>query len=377
MINLTLYSPGLGYINRGFESLTREIYQSLRQQDDLKITLFQATGEVLQGAVPVWAPKRTSSIYDWHLIRSFKYRQFVSYLLENLFFSVPLTLHCYQNPCDILYFSDAIPANILHRLREKLGGSFKFLFCNGAPANPKDYMHYDYVQVMTPAQYHEAVDAGYPQENLFLIPQGLQCNVYSNPRDLQQRDRWNLPTDRTIVLSVGAISFVHKRMDWLIEEFSKLDPDQFFLWIVGQPELETPKVHSLAATKLKPGSYQFDSVPYAEMPSVYQAADIFTLCSLNEGFGRVYIEAMAAKLPVLAHRNINTEWILGADNLGLIDMTQTDALRDRILYFQQHPTQFDQQRHNNQVIAFERFDWNALIPAYLAMFQTIAPSGQL
>lgn len=378
-INVVLYSPGLGYINRGFETLAREVYQALLKDDSVNVTLFQGTGEVLPGATAIWAPKRNAKFYDLELLKNFKYRQYLSYTLENFFFSLPIIAHCYSKPCDIIYFSDNITADFLQSLRKWFGASFKFLFCNGAPASPQNYMQYDYVQVMTPAQYQEAVEAGYPQNQLFLIPQGLNCHSFRlnlQPEEInKQRQQWHLPIDKYIILSVGAVDIGHKRMNWLIEEFSKLDPDKFFLWIVGQPEVQTPQVKALAASQLKPGTYKFDVLPYNEIPLAYAAANCFTLCSLNEGFGRVYIEAMAAELPVIAHRNVNTEWIMGENNLGLIDMTKPGELANQILYFQENESIAAAQGTDNQKISFQKFDWTSLHSQYLDMLQKIAASS--
>ena len=46
-----------------------------------------------------------------------------------------------------------------------------------------------------------------------------------------------------------------------------------------------------------PGRIVFTRMENAELPAAYRAADVFTLGSLHETFGIVYIEAMAMELP--------------------------------------------------------------------------------
>ncbi len=368
--NVLLYSPGLGYINRGGETFTRKLHKVLTQKQDLQVTLFQGAGKLIEGATKVWAPRRNARFYDCRLFSGFKPK---SYWIESLIFSLPLALHCYSQPCDIIHFNESVPANVLYHLRRRFGGRFRLLLCNGAPLLPMHYKRYDYVQTLTPTYYQEALESGYPKENLFLVTHGLDCQLFAKQLDSQtialKRQAWNLPTDRSLILSVGAVNTGHKRMDWLVTEFSKLDPKKFFLWIVGQPEAETQTVKDLAAAMLKPGSYTFDVVPYARMPEVYAIADYFAMCSLKEGFGLVYIEAMAAGLPTIAHRTLNTEWILGMDNRGLINMGRPDTLRDQVLYFEAHPQERRQQASWNQVHAREKFDWSSLYDQYLWMYQ--------
>ncbi len=370
--NIVLYSPGLGSINRGLETFTGELYAALRQTPEINLTLFQGRGQVLSGARAVWTLKQDSKLYNLEPFRLLKPR---SPRIEHIIFSVPLVLHCYSQPQTLIHFSETIPANILYHLRRRLGGSFKLLFSNGGPAAPEHYRRYDYVQVLTPAQKQEAIQAGYPEDRLFLVPYGLNCKPFSQPLSPDEitakRRHWNLPVERSIILSVGAVNFSHKRMDWLIREFSQLDPTQFFLWIVGQTEAETQQVKALAASILPPTSYQFAVIPYSRMPDVYAVSDYFVLCSLSEGFGRAYIEAMAAGLPVMAHKTINTEWILGPDNLGLIDMTRANAIREKIAYFEREPTDKVVQAKRNQLATVSRFDWQQLKGQYVSMYEQI------
>ena len=370
--NLLLYSPGLGYINRGLETFTRELHQTIHEDSRLAVTLFQGRGEdtVDKGRV-VWAPRRTSWLYD---ILPFNVPRGRRYFVESLFFSLPIVKAAYQQKHPIIHFSESVPARVLYHLRERFGGEFTLLFSNGGPIAPQHYMRFDYIQVLNPAQKEEALDAGYPEDRLFLVPYGLNCGTFDlNDEQVKDRESWGLPEDRTIVLSVGAINTHHKRMHWLVEEFAELDSSAFFLWMVGQEEgKETDTVKRKAESLLEPYAYRYDTVPYRQMPQVYAAADQFALCSVKEGFGRVYIEAMASRLPVIAHRTANTEWILGADNPGLIDMTERGALAQTIQQLAQNTVDSNQLATENKERTWAKFDWEALRSRYVSMYETIS-----
>ena len=368
MIKLILYCSGLGYINRGLESFTRELYETLLGVDNIDISLFQGKGDVLDGAHSVWAPKRTSN-YDKFLPLDLNEDQ--KHLFEDLIFSFPILFSAYRMESPIIHFSESIPAKVLYHLRKRFGGSFHLLFSNGGPRSPKYFDRYDYVQVLTPEQKKEALDYGYPSDRLFMVPYGLDCQKF-NSSSKSVRSDWNLPTDRKILLSVGAINTGHKRMHWLIKEFAKLNQSKYFLWLVGQSDgKQTAEVKKLAENVLDKDSYRFTTTSYEKMPEVYNSADIFVLCSLREGFGRVYLEAMASKLPVIAHRTENTEWILGSENMGLIDMTIKDELADKIRSISNKPDLLNELGNENSIMVEKNFDWKSLLPDYIQMYENI------
>jgi len=109
---------------------------------------------------------------------------------------------------------------------------------------------------------------------------------------------------------------------------------------------------------------------------VYNVADIFVLCSLREGFGRVCLEAMAAKLPVIARRTDNTEWILGNDNNGLIDMTVENELADTTQSMLSNKDFSDALGIENYNRVYEKFDWNSLTSDYINMYKKIQERGK-
>ncbi|PEN12622.1 hypothetical protein CRI94_13990 [Longibacter salinarum] len=372
-VDLILYSPGLGYINRGLETFTRELYEAVHEAPELAVTLFQGQGDdIVDGSRVVRAPRRNASVYN---LLPYEVPLGRRYLIENLAFSLPLIKAAYQQERPIIHFSESVPARLLYKLRQQFGGDFTLLFSNGGPVAPEHYMRFDYVQVLTPMQRRQALEAGYPKERLFLVPYGLDTSIFDAERvapSPELREQFDLPKDRTILLSVGAINTHHKRMDWLVEEVARLDESEYFLWMVGQKEgPETRVVEQLAEEKLCADGFRFDTFSYDRMPAVYRAADLFVLSSLHEGFGRVYIEAMASQRPVLAHPTGNTNWILGEDNPGLVEMDQPSALADRIKVFANDPSLQRDTSQVNQQRARQMFDWQVLKEDYMSMYRSI------
>jgi glycosyltransferase involved in cell wall biosynthesis len=65
------------------------------------------------------------------------------------------------------------------------------------------------------------------------------------------------------------------------------------------------------------------NVNNADMPGYYAACDVFSLPSLNEAFGIVYIEAMACNKPVVATDDPSRREIIGQAGL-LCDVTNAN-----------------------------------------------------
>ena len=107
-------------------------------------------------------------------------------------------------------------------------------------------------------------------------------------------------------------------------------------------------------------------MPYAEVADYYRAADCFVLASLQEGFGRVYLEAQMHGLPVIAHRHPVMEFVLG-EHGNLADLTEAGALAKEVAVSLGKPTN-EATAHERWISVGERFGWDSLRPSYREMF---------
>jgi glycosyltransferase involved in cell wall biosynthesis len=84
------------------------------------------------------------------------------------------------------------------------------------------------------------------------------------------------------------------------------------------------EVESLAADIL-PGRFTRLTLPSERMPTLYRSADVFLHMSLQESFGNVFVEAMAAGLPIVGHASDRLRWIVGQRDT-LCDTDDAEAL---------------------------------------------------
>ena len=251
---------------------------------------------------------------------------FDAYQIEQITFCISLLPLILRKKPVVIYYSDFWLGTYLWHLRKLLKLKYKLLFSNGAPNGPP-FKTEDHVQQLLPVYLEQAIKEGAPASMQTLLPYGFNIAIKERLTGLAKKEntkkQLGFSSDQKIILSVGAINKHHKRMDYLINEIAKLGKD-YFLIILGQFEAETAGVIELASVKL-PGRYLITNVAYEKVKDYYLAADYFVLASLNEGFGRVLIEALSYGLPCIVHDYINAKQVLG-ENAAYLDMQKEGML---------------------------------------------------
>jgi glycosyltransferase involved in cell wall biosynthesis len=156
-------------------------------------------------------------------------------------------------------------------------------------------------------------------------------------------------------------------MDYVIREVAALPVPRPFLVMLGHMDEASPPILALAQELLGNEGYVARSVPYAEVPDYYAAADVFTLGSLKEGFGRVYLEALIGGLPCIVHDDPVMRYVLGDEGV-FGDFTHAGGLSRLLGPVLAVPPELATAARRREAVR-SRFGWNALAPAYLEMFR--------
>lgn len=133
------------------------------------------------------------------------------------------------------------------------------------------------------------------------------------------------------VLFVGSIS-LQKGVQYLLEAFCKLALPNAELLLVGGafPDSRT----FLPAYE---GLYRHQwFVPQDDLSHYYNAASVFVLPSLQDGFGMVVYEAAACGIPVIITQNVGAAIRDGEDGF-VVPICDADALADRLLRLYRDP----------------------------------------
>jgi len=128
------------------------------------------------------------------------------------------------------------------------------------------------------------------------------------------RARWNIPGDAPLVLFVGS-GFRRKGLDPLMAIWQRAELGQAYLLVVGGDARLAS--YQARAAALAPGRIIFAG-RQEEIEKYYAAADLVALPALQEAFGNVVLEALAAGVPVVVSRAVGAAEVLAASIAGSI-----------------------------------------------------------
>jgi 1,2-diacylglycerol 3-alpha-glucosyltransferase len=365
-LEVFLVCSGLGHVNRGFESFTDECFQALSEAEGVRVHLFQGAGRP--------APRRTvlptlgrKSLLARGAARVLRRDPFS---VEQQSFFHRLVPHLVRRSPDLVYFSEPLLGTLLHRWRRSTGAEFRLLLSNGGPV-PTSFRDWDHVQQLTPGAYRRGVAAGWPANRQSVLPYGIEAGAPSEPATGEEtraiRRRLGLPSDCPVLLCVAAVDAAHKRVDYVIRELAALGASAPHLVVLGETGAETKAI--LAEARALANGCTVRCVARADVREYYRTADAFVLASLQEGFGRVFLEAMLHGLPCIAHDYDVPRFVVGP--LGIFgDLRCPGALAElvpRALGPRPADTRFRLQRRVQR-----RFSWTALQGRYTAMLHRAA-----
>jgi len=174
-------------------------------------------------------------------------------------------------------------------------------------------------------------DRGVDPSRIALLPCTFAAERFAvgpKPQDLAQR--YGVAAGR-VLLTVArlAASERYKGVDRVLRVLPQLlqrVPDAYYL-VAGKGD-DLPRLQALAAELGVGDRVRFAGfVPDAELPDLYRLCDVFVMPSTGEGFGIVFLEALACGKPVIGGNRDGTTEALANGRLGtLIDPEDPAAL---------------------------------------------------
>jgi glycosyltransferase involved in cell wall biosynthesis len=192
-----------------------------------------------------------------------------------------------------------------------------------------------------------------------LIPNGVDPARF-DPGP-QRKAELGLPLDRPVVLMVSALES-GKRVLEAIRAMAGV-PDACMVVAGDGPQRE--EVDRLAA-ELLPGRFRRGTFRHEQMPDLYRSADLFLHTKICESFGNVYVEALSCGVPIVAHEDEVTRWILG-EHATLVNTESEAALTAAIAEALHQPGSCTE----SAAWAHTRYSWEVVAGKYVDFFTDV------
>ena len=206
------------------------------------------------------------------------------------------------------------------------------------------------------------------QEKVSLLPNTVDTNRFQiRPKPTHLLHRYNLNAEQPIILTVARLSSSeqYKGYDKIIHALAKIRhtiPDVHYI-LVGKGDDKLRIEQLIAAHNLNDCVTLTGFVPDEELAEYYNLCDVFAMPSKGEGFGIVYLEALASGKPTLAGNQDGAVDALCHGELGaLVNPEDIEAIAQTLIQILQgkysNPLIYQPQLLRNQVIekfGFEQF----------------------
>lgn len=378
-MKIAIASSGLSHIKRGMEGWSEDIAKGLYEKG-VDVTLFKGSGEVVNPYEKVLPTLRRNHVPAKIIGKltargGWKVGLGSAPAVESFVFGTQLLWHL-RKGYDLLHIKQASLAAFLLKAKNRGLISIPMVLSNGQIANERFISQFDYVQHLTPCLERiecSDIDLEHIPENRFVIPNFIDTDLFTAQDKHNSRKQLGLPEDAMIILAVGVVKKYHKRMDYFIEEMSRFKQNTDYpvhFVVAGARDPETEDIIKLGRERLGDGITFFFDVPREKMPIVYNASDVFVLCSLLEAFGTVMIEAMSCNIPVVCHNHPSFQWIVQDGGMN-IDMTRRGALSESLLGLLSDNAYNCRKYHNGRRRVVEEFSKDVVISKILDMYRGI------
>lgn len=226
----------------------------------------------------------------------------------------------------------------------------------------------------------EQINALYsvPKRQILVIPPGVDIDLFRPRGDASAyRAALGLP-ERTTVLTLGRLD-ERKGLDLFVRAAGQLCADlpnaaPSFVMSAGDGTsdrtLDGQTIARLIADlDLGPAVTWLPVVAETDLPSYYNAADLFVLPSRYEPFGIVMLEAMASGVPVVATRNGGPASVIEHERDGLLgDPEDVAAFANLLRQLAENPQQREAFGRQARIKVEAQYSWNVIAERFSSAY---------
>jgi glycosyltransferase involved in cell wall biosynthesis len=174
-----------------------------------------------------------------------------------------------------------------------------------------------------------------PSEKIKVILNGVDYQKfgYFKRSKMELREQYSIPQDKVIILQVGTLSKRKNQIAILsaIKEMDDNIKEKISYFIVGEGEEEMVLSNFVKENKLDKYVTFTGWLPNQKLIDIYHLSDFFTLPSTSEGLPLVFLEAIAAGLPIITFEDLEgVKDIFNPECIELIPDRKAEYINDAI-----------------------------------------------
>ena len=230
----------------------------------------------------------------------------------------------------------------------------------------------DYIRIVSPFLYDPLDVLGIDRKKIFLIPPRCDSKLF-NKKNIDPQKPKHLAQNKFNILFVGNLIFA-KGVDILLEAFALIEKEysDIGLVYVGDGEEAARLISRSSVLGLDKKVMFFGRVEYNSIPSIMHYSDILILPSREEGVGRVILEAMAMKLPVIASNVGGIPLVIESQKDGILfESEDVYELKNHILFLINNKDFSDNITTNAYQKFIDNYEYEVSINMFLNMYKSI------
>ncbi len=257
----------------------------------------------------------------------------------------------------------------LHPIKRKIQSNFPF----AAPWKIPEWLAHlplftaDEIIAMTEWERNEIAKYNINSDKIDTIPIGINLKKFRKTKTSYFRERG---IEGQILLFVGQPT---RRKGWqyflnAMPRINKEFPEAKAVFIGYRRSLEMDEM--IKKLKIEDSVSVFGFLPEEEKISAFQSADAFVFPTLYEGFGMVFLEAMASGLPIITTDVAgNKEIIEHGKNGFLVRPKDEKSVSDSVIKLLKNKGLQQRIRKNNRE-KVKLYDWKILVNKYLEAYES-------
>lgn len=196
---------------------------------------------------------------------------------------------------------------------------------------------------------------------------GLDTDKFhNNYHSINWKEKLDL-SNKKVLLYVGI--FEPRRNPLFLVKVAKQLSDEFVLIMTGRGILEKELKTYITKYKLEHKIKLTGQLKQEDLPSLYQAADLFLLASDYEIYGMVILEAMYFGLPIITTRTAGSEVLINNNSDGIIlNNKQEDTWAKTIQGLFSTPNKINSMKKNAANKIINNFVWDKSCEQFLQLY---------